>query len=134
MSSQIRQGGKIVGGRPTITEESIMSFKTGRRIGPRLGLAVCAFLVAAGTAQARPDTRAMFCAQAQSMVYQYGSVVMTTGQHTFQKFVAGGRFCDPHEWSIPVSAATKDAKKCPLLTCRNRSFDLFDRGFRWGLF
>ena len=105
-----------------------MTFKTGGRIGARLGLATCVFLIAAGAAQARPDVRTMSCAQAQQTVYQYGAAVMTTGQYTFQRFVAGGGYCHPHQWSAPFWAATKDTKRCPLLICRHRR-DLFDFGF-----
>nr|WP_319385741.1 hypothetical protein [uncultured Roseibium sp.] len=64
-------------------------------------------------AQARPDTRQLTCAQAQALVKQRGSVVMTTGPTTFDKFVATSNYCSPDAKMLrPKFAPTKDNKKC----------------------
>ncbi|WP_202395836.1 hypothetical protein [Stappia sediminis] len=61
---------------------------------------------------ARPDTRAMTCGQAQSLVQRYGAVVMTTGQYTYFRFVADRGFCDAWETLQPKVAPTRDNPRC----------------------
>ncbi len=70
---------------------------------------------AAQAQSARPDTRQMTCAQAQSLVKQRGSVVMTTGPSTFDKFIANVSYCLPEANMMrPKFAPTKDNPKCPV--------------------
>jgi hypothetical protein len=87
-----------------------------------------AFFISAENAQAqagRPDTRTMTCAQAQALVKQRGSVVLTTGPTTFDKFVADARYCLPQTNSVRAKfAPTKDDPKCPV---GNRCFQNRDR-------
>lgn len=79
-----------------------------------------------GFAQARPDLRNMTCAQARDIVYQYGAVVMTTGQHTFKRFVIGQGFCFYPYVARGAWVATKDSPSCRIgFTCEQR-LDLFD--------
>ena len=72
--------------------------------------------VAAAVAQAgRPDTRQLTCAQAQSLVKQRGSVVMTTGPTTFDRFIANVSYCLPESNMMrPKYAPTRDNPKCPV--------------------
>lgn len=51
-----------------------------------LALGLTVSLVHAQTG--RPDTRKLTCSQAQQLVKKSGSIVMTTGPSTFEKFVA----------------------------------------------
>ncbi|MEO0978557.1 MAG: hypothetical protein AAFY24_14920 [Pseudomonadota bacterium] len=79
------------------------------------GIAVATLMASASVthAQARPDTRQLTCAQAQALVKQRGSVVMTTGPTTFDKFVATSNYCSPDAKMLrPKFAPTKDNKKC----------------------
>ncbi len=46
------------------------------------GAALTALALTCATAQARPDTRSMSCAQAQAFIQQNGAVVMSTGPYT----------------------------------------------------
>ena len=63
----------------------------------------------------RPDTRQLTCAQAQSLVKQRGSVVMTTGPTTFDKFISNVSYCLPDSNMMrPKFAPTKDNPKCPV--------------------
>jgi hypothetical protein len=92
---------------------------------------VAAAAALAGGAQAqRPDTRAMTCAQVNQLVQQYGQVVMTTGQHTYQRFVANWGYCDRWQETWPEYAPTRDTPRCPVhYVCREPFFDhsgLFD--------
>jgi hypothetical protein len=86
------------------------------------------FFLGAEFAQAqagRPDTRTMTCAQAQALVKQRGSVVLTTGTNTFDKFVADARYCLPQSNSVRAKfAPTKDDPKCSV---GNRCFQNRDR-------
>jgi hypothetical protein len=75
------------------------------------GLALTVILPSVAEA-ARPDLRRMTCAQAQAMVAQRGAVVMTTGQYTYQRFVAGPRWCDRWEVVRPEVARTRDTQSC----------------------
>ena len=77
----------------------------------------------AGTAiaQSRPSTLTMPCGQAAATVATYGAVVMTTGQHTFDRFVAHQGFCLPGEYADRATAPTLDSPSCAIgYTCEQR--------------
>ena len=77
------------------------------------GVTLVASVSAAYAQAGRPDTRQMTCAQAQALVKQRGSVVMTTGPTTFDKFVATSNYCSPDAKMLrPKYAQTKDNKQC----------------------
>lgn len=71
-------------------------------------------LVTANVAEARPSTLTMSCHQAQRMVASRGAVVMTTGPHTYDRFVANPGFCEVAEWAHSATARTKDRQDCPM--------------------
>ena len=76
-------------------------------------LVLVAMLVSTSTAAfARPSTLAMTCSQAQSMVASQGAVVMSTGAHTYNRFVANPGFCEFNEWANWTTAPTKDQRAC----------------------
>ncbi|WP_305987662.1 hypothetical protein [Roseibium sp. MMSF_3544] len=61
----------------------------------------------------RPDTRKLTCSQAQDLVKQRGSVIMTTGPTTFDTFIADVRYCMPQTNQMrPKFAPTLDNPKC----------------------
>ncbi|CTQ44575.1 hypothetical protein [Roseibium aggregatum] len=61
----------------------------------------------------RPDTRSMTCAQAQELVRKSGSIVLTTGQSTFDRFVANGSYCRPQTGQVRAKfAPTRDNPQC----------------------
>ena len=73
-------------------------------------------------AQTRQDTRTMACNQVRELVYSSGSIVITTGDQKFQRFVESQRFCQPvDEVSVPAFAETQDNPDCWVgYLCRNR--------------
>ncbi len=72
-------------------------------------------------AYARPDVRTMTCAQANALVLQFGAVVMTTDRYTYDRFVAGQRFCYPPDVIQRAWIATGDTRKCQIAyTCEQR--------------
>ncbi len=79
------------------------------------GLACLA--LAGGAAAGRPDLRTMTCEEALDLVFHEGAVVMTTGEHTFQRFVASPAFCDPWQGTRPQVHQAKDTPHCPLPVC-----------------
>lgn len=87
-------------------------------------------LAMADIAYARPDVRTMSCAQAKALVLQSGAVVMTTGRHTYDRFVAGQSYCYPPDVIQRAWVATADTNQCQIgFTCEQRfRFRLFQRG------
>lgn len=81
----------------------------------RLLLSAAAALVAATTvAEARPNTLDMSCAQAAATVASYGAAVLSTGPHTYDRFVAHSGFCLPKQYARPASAPTYDTPYCDI--------------------
>jgi hypothetical protein len=79
----------------------------------RLALTVAFFLLAtAAFAQSRPSTLRMSCAQAQGLVASRGSIVLSTGPYTFNRFVAGGGFCFLGEVAEAEWVRTADSPQC----------------------
>lgn len=87
--------------------------------GTLLCATVAALLAFAAQASARPDTRAMTCAQAQSLVKRSGAVVLTTGEHTYNRFVSSDYYCGYAEVAKLTWVPTRDESQCPVgYTCR----------------
>jgi len=63
-------------------------------------------------AHARPDVRTMTCAQAKALVQQNGSVVMTTGKYTYERYVAGQAYCERPYVKRRAWIVTKDTSEC----------------------
>lgn len=91
-----------------------------------IAAAVAAAVSLPALAQGRPDTRQMSCQQARSLVQQHGAVVMTTGQYTYERFVAGHRYCDWPFVATPTWTRTADTPQCGLYNCQ-RGEDRFRR-------
>ena len=77
-------------------------------------------------AQGRPDARAMSCGEVRTMIAARGAVVLTTGRHTYDRYVAGTHFCAPPDVAVPVSIRTRDAESCLVYACRPDPYDPFD--------
>lgn len=94
-----------------------------RLISALCGAAVILVSAVAG-AQARPDTRAMDCANAQALVQQNGAVVLSTGTHTYDRFVRSQSFCTYSEVAQMTWVPTTDDRQCPVgYTCKQDNFD-----------
>ena len=85
-------------------------------------LAIWILLVTiADAAYARPDVRTMTCAQAKALVKQSGSVVMTTGKYTYERYVAGQANCERPYVTRRAWIATKDTNECLVVfRCEDR--------------
>lgn len=83
-----------------------------------LFLAVIALILADSASAGRPSTLGMTCAEARGIVASRGAVVMSTGPHTFNRFVVSRSFCTLGEYAQPATAPTRDTPHCPLgYTC-----------------
>jgi hypothetical protein len=80
----------------------------------RLALSVLLSLAAGTSLAQRPSTQAMSCGQARSLVASQGAVVMSTGAHTYDRFVAAPNFCMLGEYAYYAYAPTSDARSCRL--------------------
>jgi hypothetical protein len=94
----------------------------------RLALTMAFLLVAtAAFAQSRPSTLRMTCTQAQGLVASRGSIVLSTGPYTFNRFVTGPGFCFRGEVTEPVWVRTADSPECFIgYKCKPRERRLFD--------
>lgn len=74
--------------------------------------AIATAALAATAAQARPDTRAMTCGEARGLVEQAGGIVLSTGPHTYARFVANRGFCLRNQLTRAQFAPTRDVSQC----------------------
>lgn len=82
-------------------------------------IAMLAALSSAAVAQGkRPDARTMDCDQVQEMIHTRGAVVLTTGQHTYDRYVADGRYCSMGEVALYQTIRTRDTSQCVVHACR----------------
>ena len=87
----------------------------------RAGLFIL-FIGIGTVAFARPSTQSMSCREAQALLASKGAVVMTTGPHTYERFLADDNYCMIAEYADAASAPTKDVRSCPLgFTCKTCS-------------
>jgi hypothetical protein len=81
-------------------------------------------------AQPRPSTLAMSCQQARALVASRGAIVLSTGRHTYDRFVAHVGFCEIEQTTEPAFEPTADHPQCPIGN-RCRSRPPRDNFFRW---
>lgn len=60
----------------------------------------------------RPDTRAMTCQQAAGLVANRGAVVLSTGPHLYDRYVASERLCWSGYYGRPAFVPTRDRPNC----------------------
>lgn len=79
-------------------------------------------------AQGRPDARTMTCSQVQGLIDQRGAAVITTGQHTYDRFVALQNRCDHPFVHQDTRITTRDTDRCLVYICRDNPLEDM---FRW---
>ncbi|RIK86886.1 MAG: hypothetical protein DCC69_06220 [Hyphomicrobiales bacterium] len=92
---------------------------------PAMTIALLAAFCGAAVAQGRPDARAMSCDQVQATIQSRGAVVLTTGRHTYDRYVAGGHYCSVGEVAMPQTIRTRDGESCVVYACRIDPFEPF---------
>lgn len=82
--------------------------------------------LSATAAMARPDTRTMSCDEVRSLINRNGAIVLTTGQHTYDRFVAARPFCDYPNVPTRMSVPTNDTNRCVVYNCQRSLYDTWD--------
>ena len=98
-----------------------MAFQGMTRVLVAAGALAAAMLPAA--AQGRPDARAMSCGEIRAMIDSHGAVVLTTGRHTYDRYVRDTRYCAPPEVAQATTIRTRDAAQCMVYACRPSLFE-----------
>lgn len=89
----------------------------------RVLFVLVATLAAPSIAAARPNTTTMSCAEATATVARAGGIVLSTGEFTYQRFVASVQFCDLRQQTEPAFAPTRDSPRCQVgYSCRTPSW------------
>lgn len=70
-------------------------------------------------AQSRPDVRKMSCAQVQDTIAKAGGIVLTTGNQTFERFVASRDNCMVGEIMRRDTVKAADGN-CSVNRCKQR--------------
>lgn len=73
---------------------------------------VAATVLASSVAQARPFTPAMACGTAANLISLNGAMVMSTGGHTYDRFVVSAAYCTPHEYTKSAFVPTANDPQC----------------------
>jgi len=69
-------------------------------------------------AEARINTLDLTCNQARDLVYSRGAIVLSTGRHTFDRFVADRSFCPGGDYTKRAYVPTLDRRSCNIgYTC-----------------
>lgn len=93
-----------------------------------IGLGLVALLASGQDAQARPDTTRMACAQAYSLVNRSGAIVLSTGGHTFDRFVRHRGYCTQTENIEPAFVRTRNNRQCFVgYTCEEKTEEFPDQ-------
>ena len=94
----------------------------------RSAVLLMALLVAGSAWAQRPNTLNMSCAEARGLVAARGAVVLSTGRHTFDRFVSSPGYCLYGEYAYNASAPTRDRASCSLGFRCDSTPPLFDHG------
>ena len=76
----------------------------------RISTGIALLLASVSLAGARPSTLSMTCGQAAGLVASHGAVVLSTGRHTYDRFVAAPGFCALGEYADPAWAPTASGR------------------------
>ncbi|MCP4071340.1 MAG: hypothetical protein GY742_06320 [Hyphomicrobiales bacterium] len=72
----------------------------------------------------RPDTRNMSCGAAISLVQNAGAVILSTGPHLYDKYVANHAYCSIDQALERAYVPTTDTHRCKIgYRCREKFYD-----------
>lgn len=94
----------------------------------RFAFALLAFgvLVSGVQAQQRLSTLGLTCGQAQQIIRSRGAAVLSTGAHTYDRFVSDRSFCEFDEGLELALVPTRDTPQCPIGYRCQTQLDWFD--------
>jgi hypothetical protein len=79
---------------------------------------VATLMAAISAAEARQSTLSMTCAETVALVQSQGGIVLSTGEFTYDRYVADRRSCLVGEVARASYVPTSDLPRCRLNTCR----------------
>ena len=98
---------------------SDLSRRAGRGCARSLLFMITLVLAGSPADAQRPDARNMSCAETRALVQSRGAVVISTGQHTYDRFVASANFCIWGERLEPAWTGTGEGARCQIgFVCR----------------
>lgn len=83
----------------------------------RTALSLILCLAAGETLAQRPSTLGMSCADVQAFITAQGAVVMSTGQYTYDRYVANRAQCFPGDIMDNRWVPTADTPECRVRVC-----------------
>lgn len=86
-----------------------------------LAVTMTAVMAGSAMAQNRPDTRAFSCQQTRDTINANGAVVMSTGTHTYDRYVASSAQCASGEAAVVTDVPTTDNARCVVYRCESVS-------------
>jgi hypothetical protein len=86
----------------------------------RAGLAVGVLVCSITSGEARSDARRMTCAEVQALIDREGAVVLTTGDHIYQRYVSNNSACGHMNAAQQTSIGTRDTRHCTVQICGRR--------------
>ncbi|MBS9720838.1 hypothetical protein JYU29_09080 [Tianweitania sp. BSSL-BM11] len=94
-----------------------------------VAVALLSITTASAMAAPRTDVSQLSCAQAKSVIVERGAAVVTTGPHTYKRFVSDARFCDAgNHYLHPAFTPTQDKRSCYIgYTCENWNYYFTER-------
>lgn len=76
------------------------------------------------SAQERPNSLAMTCAQATGLVRSQGAVVVGSGPSLYDRYVENRGYCTPMQYVEPAWVPTRDAPSCQIgYLCREPTLE-----------
>ena len=75
-------------------------------------------MAAVSAAEARQSTLSMTCAETVALVQSQGGIVLSTGEFTYDRYVADRRSCLVGEAARSSYVPTSDVRRCQLKVCR----------------
>ena len=57
------------------------------------------------------------------MIAARGAVVLTTGRHTYDRYVTDTRYCTLPEVALPMTIGTQDTDRCVVRACRANPYE-----------
>ena len=80
----------------------------------RVAILIASLFVIAPASAQRPSSLSMSCGEARAIVASHGAIVLSTGPHTYDRYVAAPGFCPLGNWAERATVPTADARQCPL--------------------
>jgi hypothetical protein len=80
----------------------------------RVAFLIASLLVIAPASAQRPSTLGMSCGEARAIVATHGAIVLSTGPHLYNRYVARPGFCNLGNWAERANVPTADVKQCQL--------------------